>query len=100
MSHTNLEARTDQAVRSVQQQVGGTHADEIETSMMLYIDPSVVDMTTRGERLLAGAAGDVSADAEPRARTGPTHAPASGETPRSPRARRVASSSKRWWRAF
>ena len=45
MHHTNLEARIDQAVRSVQQQPGGTHADEIETSMMLYIDPSVVDMT-------------------------------------------------------
>ncbi len=45
MYHTDLEARSDQAVRSVQQQLGGTHADEIETSMMLYIDPSVVDMT-------------------------------------------------------
>jgi creatinine amidohydrolase len=44
MQHTNLEARIEQAVRSVQQQQGGTHADEIETSMMLYIDPSVVDM--------------------------------------------------------
>lgn len=45
MHHTDLEGRSDQAVRSVQQQAGGTHADEIETSMMLYIDPSVVDMT-------------------------------------------------------
>jgi creatinine amidohydrolase len=29
----------------VQQQEGGTHADELETSMMLYIDPQSVDMT-------------------------------------------------------
>lgn len=41
---TDLKARTDEVVRSLQQQPGGTHADEIETSMMLYIDPSVVDM--------------------------------------------------------
>ena len=45
MHYTDLEARTDHAVRSVQQQAGGTHADEIETSMMLYIDPGSVDMT-------------------------------------------------------
>lgn len=45
LHYTDLKARTDEAVRRVQQQPGGTHADEIETSMMLYIDPSVVDMT-------------------------------------------------------
>ena len=45
LSYTDLKARTDEVVRSIQQQRGGTHADEIETSMMLYIDPSVVDMT-------------------------------------------------------
>ena len=45
LRYTNLDTLTAQAVRSVQQQPGGTHADEIETSMMLYIDPSVVDMT-------------------------------------------------------
>ncbi|MET1084232.1 MAG: creatininase family protein, partial [Burkholderiales bacterium] len=27
------------------EQEGGTHADEVETSMMLYIDPSSVDMS-------------------------------------------------------
>ena len=32
------------AEKSVRRQEGGTHADEIETSMMLYIDPSLVDM--------------------------------------------------------
>ena len=45
LHYTDLKARTDEAVRAVQQQPGGTHADEIETSMMLYIDPTVVDMT-------------------------------------------------------
>jgi creatinine amidohydrolase len=45
LHYTDLKARTEEVVRSVQQQAGGTHADEIETSMMLYIDPSVVDMT-------------------------------------------------------
>jgi len=29
----------------VKQEEGGTHADEIETSMMLYIAPDTVDMT-------------------------------------------------------
>lgn len=30
--------------KAIRQQEGGTHADEIETSMMLYIDPANVDM--------------------------------------------------------
>lgn len=33
------------AVSAVEEQAGGSHADEIETSMMLYIDPSSVDMS-------------------------------------------------------
>jgi len=32
------------AEASVRQQEGGTHADEIETSLMLYTEPSLVDM--------------------------------------------------------
>lgn len=32
------------AIEEVKSQEGGTHADEIETSMMLYIAPDVVDM--------------------------------------------------------
>ena len=34
-----------EAEKAVRQQEGGTHADEIETSMMLYMDPSLVDMS-------------------------------------------------------
>ena len=32
------------AEKQVKQEEGGTHADEIETSMILYISPSSVDM--------------------------------------------------------
>jgi creatinine amidohydrolase len=35
----------DAVVKKVQQQAGGTHADEIETSMMLYIAPNTVRMS-------------------------------------------------------
>jgi creatinine amidohydrolase len=42
---TDLNARLAPAAKGLTQQQGGTHADEVETSMMLYIDPSTVDMT-------------------------------------------------------
>jgi len=45
MRYTNLSARLDRASQGFREQEGGSHADEIETSMMLYIDPSSVDMT-------------------------------------------------------
>jgi creatinine amidohydrolase len=41
---TNLLEAIGPAERRVAKQEGGTHADEIETSMMLYIAPSAVDM--------------------------------------------------------
>jgi creatinine amidohydrolase len=41
---TDSDARLRQAAQNVRQQEGGAHADEIETSMMLYIDPAAVDM--------------------------------------------------------
>ena len=44
MHFTRIDRAGNDAVRSVQEQEGGTHADEIETSMMLYIDPQCVDM--------------------------------------------------------
>jgi creatinine amidohydrolase len=43
--YTNLSARLDRAAKGLIEQEGGSHADEVETSMMLYIDPSSVDMT-------------------------------------------------------
>ena len=45
LRYTTLREINREAVAEVQQQPGGTHADEIETSMMLYIDPTLVDMS-------------------------------------------------------
>ena len=45
MHFTRIDRAGNAAVQRVQQQTGGSHADEIETSMMLYIDPACVDMT-------------------------------------------------------
>ena len=44
LRYTNFEALLAPAV-AAQKQEGGSHADELETSMMLYLDPSSVDMT-------------------------------------------------------
>ena len=44
MRFTDLATRLERASAPVRQEEGGTHADEVETSMMLYIDPSSVDM--------------------------------------------------------
>lgn len=44
LTYTDLH-RTRDVVRSISKQAGGTHADEIETSMMLVIAPDTVDMT-------------------------------------------------------
>jgi creatinine amidohydrolase len=41
---TNVLTIVEDVEKRVQQQEGGTHADELETSMMLYIDPQSVDM--------------------------------------------------------
>lgn len=42
---TNLDQLEESVVKEIAEQVGGSHADEIETSMMLYIAPDTVDMT-------------------------------------------------------
>ena len=44
LTFTDLTGRLDRISAPIRQEEGGTHADEIETSMMLYIDPSSVDM--------------------------------------------------------
>ena len=44
MHYTRIDRAGSAAVKEVQQQPGGSHADEIETSMMLYIDAGCVDM--------------------------------------------------------
>jgi creatinine amidohydrolase len=45
MRYTDILTVGEEAENAVRQQEGGTHADEIETSMLLYIDPSLVDMS-------------------------------------------------------
>jgi creatinine amidohydrolase len=45
MRYTDILTIGEEAEKAVRQQEGGTHADEIETSMLLYIDPSQVDMS-------------------------------------------------------
>ena len=45
MRYTNVLTVGGTRARSVEQQEGGTHADEIETSMMLYMDATRVDMS-------------------------------------------------------
>jgi creatinine amidohydrolase len=45
MRYTNIIQATEVVAKQVSKQEGGTHADEIETSMMLYIAPESVDMT-------------------------------------------------------
>ena len=44
LGFTDLAGRLDRLSAPLRQEEGGTHADEIETSMMLYIDPGSVDM--------------------------------------------------------
>ena len=44
MRYTDVNARIDPVARGIVEQQGGSHADEIETSMMLFIDPSSVEM--------------------------------------------------------
>ena len=45
LRHTDWESRLDVASRGLREQEGGSHADEIETSMLLHIDSALVDMT-------------------------------------------------------
>jgi creatinine amidohydrolase len=43
--YTDILKLTEQAERNVKQEEGGTHANEIETSMMLFIAPETVEMS-------------------------------------------------------
>ncbi len=45
LHYTDLRTAATEAEQEVSEQVGGSHADEIETSMMLHIAPDLVDMT-------------------------------------------------------
>ena len=45
MRYTDVLTITEDVEKKVSEQEGGTHADEIETSMMLYLSPEDVDMS-------------------------------------------------------
>jgi creatinine amidohydrolase len=54
LAYTDVAASVDAAARPLRQQEGGTHADEIDTSMMLYIEPGSVDMTLAAKDYVPG----------------------------------------------
>lgn len=45
LRYSDILAITGPVEKAIAKQVGGTHADEIETSMMLYMAPATVDMS-------------------------------------------------------
>jgi creatinine amidohydrolase len=55
--YTDLNVRLEPAARGIAEQQGGSHADEIETSMMLFIDPSSVDMKKAVKEFTPSAGG-------------------------------------------
>lgn len=57
MAYTDILNVAKEAEQRVSQQPGGTHADEIETSIMLYIQPSVVTMAKAPNDYHPGAGG-------------------------------------------
>jgi creatinine amidohydrolase len=59
----------DGVVKKVQQQAGGSHADEIETSMMLYIAPNTVRMSRAVKDLSPDRPGPLTRDPKATDRT-------------------------------
>ncbi|NIO39796.1 MAG: creatininase family protein [Burkholderiales bacterium] len=71
MHFTRIDRAGNEAVQRVQQQPGGTHADEIETSMMLYIDSKRVDMSKAAQDFNPGN-GPLTPDANSKGIYSPT----------------------------
>ncbi|MDQ8153747.1 MAG: creatininase family protein [Gemmatimonadota bacterium] len=57
MRFTNGGPRSDSVEKAIARQPGGTHADEIETSMLLYMAPHTVDMRRAAADYHPGAGG-------------------------------------------
>lgn len=57
MRFTRGGRRADSVEKAISQQAGGTHADEMETSMLLYMYPQFVDMTKAAKDYHPGAGG-------------------------------------------
>ncbi len=58
--------------KEVSQQEGGTHADEIETSMILYMEPAAVDMSKAVKDYSARGAGGLTRDPNGKGTYSPT----------------------------
>jgi creatinine amidohydrolase len=61
MRFTDLHV-TDEIVKTISKEEGGTHADEIETSMMLYLAPDSVDMKKAVKDYHGNAPGGLTRD--------------------------------------
>ena len=57
LRYTNILQVAGPVEKAISQQEGGTHADEIETSMMLYIAPDSVDMSQAAQDYHPGQGG-------------------------------------------
>jgi len=62
LTYTDLGRALAPVEKAVAEQAGGTHADEIETSMMLYIAPGTVDMARARKDYSAGGSGPLTRD--------------------------------------
>ncbi len=63
MRFTELSRTLSPIEKVVSKQEGGTHADEIETSMILYMDPSAVDMSKALKDYRPSSPGGLTRDA-------------------------------------
>jgi creatinine amidohydrolase len=72
MQFTDILTIGEAAEKAVRQQEGGTHADEIETSMMLYMDPSLVDMSKAAKDYHPQGTGGLTRDPKGRGTYSPT----------------------------
>ena len=70
--YTDLSHALGPIEKQVAQQSGGTHADEIETSMMLYIDPGSVDMSKAAKDYDPTGRGPLSRTRKPNTTYSPT----------------------------
>ena len=67
LGYTNIQQQLNVLSARVRRQEGGAHADEVETSMMLYVDPASVDMT-RAAKDFSPPAAELRLTRNPRAR--------------------------------
>ena len=74
LRYTDLGRALAPIEKEVAEQAGGTHADEIETSMMLYIAPETVDMARARKDYTTGASGALTRDPNGRGIYSPTGA--------------------------